>query len=59
MARGLVAMALDPFDLGLERLDPRGEFVEGERTEVLFGQTDEGIVGFRGKEIVEVHGPQR
>ena len=59
MARGLGAMTLDPFDLLLERLDPRGELVEGERAQVLFGHCDDRIVGFRGKEIVEVHGPQR
>ncbi len=55
MPRGIVAVRLDPRDLGLERSDPCCQFVERQRTKVLLDRLGERILGFRGKQIVEVH----
>ena len=59
VAGGVVAVRLDARDLGLERLDPRRQLVERQRPQVLPDQFVERIFWFRGKEIVEIHQPER
>jgi len=59
VAGGVVAVRLDPSDLGLEHLDPMRQLVERQWAKVLLDQFVERILRFRGKEIVEIHPPTR
>lgn len=48
-------MCLDALDLGLERLDPFLELLNGHRIEVLAPECDQRIVGFAREEIFKIH----
>jgi 2,3-bisphosphoglycerate-independent phosphoglycerate mutase len=56
--RGL-DLSSDAGDLGLQGLDPRVQFFDRERVEILSAERDERVVGAAGQDFFRIHGSQR
>lgn len=56
MLNGAFSLSSDARDLGLQRVDPRLQFLDREGIEILTRQRGDGIVGAFGQEIVLIHG---
>jgi len=57
MAGCLGAVAFDALDLATKGLDPCRQFIERQGAEVLLYRQGKRVLRFRGKEVVEIHGP--
>jgi hypothetical protein len=52
-------VALDPCNLGFQRLDPRRQLVLRNWAKVLLGKQSQGILRLAGKEVILVHARNR
>ena len=57
MVNGKLPPRFAPRDFGFENGDPRVEFVDRKRIEILLCQQRQRIVGATGEKLVDIHGP--
>ena len=56
MVNGAVDSGLRAGDFRFEQRDPRLQFVDRKRIEILFGQHNQRIAGILGQDVIQVHG---